>query len=234
MEINNFYTATVYRKGAEIVRTTHTLVGEEKFRKGMDLYFQRFDGQAVTQEDFVKAIGDAAHVDLSQFMLWYTQAGTPEVKVACEYNSSQKSVTLRISQKTAPTLLQENKFPLHIPIVFGFLDAKTGKPLGLRMPDEKTAVKERTIELRDTEETFTFVDISGPVVPTPFSAIFSAPVRSYFPYSKQDLITIMNYDSDPHNSWDAAHQLYIHTLLNQVSHKGAPVDPESWVPSVNI
>jgi aminopeptidase N len=171
MEINNFYTATVYEKGAEVIGMYHTLLGAEGFRKGMDLYFERHDGQAVTCDDFLAAMADANGRDLDQFSAWYQQAGTPEIKVSGSYDASSKAYELTLAQSTAPTPGQPDKQPLHIPLAIGLID-----PDGRDLPLGDGGSTCQVVELREAEQTFRFEGIDKAPVPS-LNRGFSAPVR---------------------------------------------------------
>ena len=163
MEISNFYTATVYEKGAEVVRMIHTLLGDERFRQGMDLYFQRFDGQAVTTDDFVRAMQDASGVDLTHFRSWYDQAGTPVLDVNGEYNVAEGRYTLTVKQSCPPTPGQADKQPLHIPLAVGLIGPE-GNELELRLEGEAAGSVSRTrvLSVRQAEERFVFTHVPAP------------------------------------------------------------------------
>ncbi|MBE87845.1 MAG: aminopeptidase N [Rhodospirillaceae bacterium] len=196
IEINNFYTATVYEKGAEVIRMMHTLLGEDGFRKGMDLYFQRHDGQAVTCDDFVSAMEDASGIDLGQFRLWYSQAGTPSVIVYDQYDTHNNRYTLNLTQETESTPGQPDKKPLHIPITFGLLD-ETGN-------DIESPEREQVLHLTKAEQQFVF----DKVPKRPVSSLlrgFSAPIRlEWLDREPEELAFLMSYDSDPFNRWEAS------------------------------
>ena len=148
IEINNFYTSTIYNKGAEVLRMLHTILGNTLFRKGMDLYFARHDGQAVTIEDYIKAMEDVSGIDLRQFKLWYSQAGTPIVNVEDHYDSQKKIYQLTVHQKTLPTPRQPEKKPLHIPIRMGLLD-REGNSISLQT-DSGFIEQEKILALNDS------------------------------------------------------------------------------------
>ena len=205
IEISNFYTVTVYNKGAEVVRMIRNLVGSEGFRKGTDLYFERHDGQAVTTEDFVKAIEDANNIDLSQFQHWYSQAGTPELDVAGEYVASDKTFTLTIKQ---------NK-NFHIPLQLGLIDGK-GKDVSLQLKgEESSGSTEMMLHIRNETETFIFVNVpSKPVIS--LNRGFTSPVKIKLTQSDDELAFLFSHDSDEFNRWNAGQDLAINTLLNMV------------------
>jgi aminopeptidase N len=215
IEINNFYTVTVYEKGAELIRMLHRLLGAETYRKATDLYFQRHDGEAVTTDDFVACMADASGRDLSQFKRWYRQAGTPELSVSGDYDEAQRSYTLTIAQRTPATPGQPEKLPLHLPMTLALLDAN-GEEMDLTLADERQAdARERTLELREARETFRFVDVPSRPVPSLLRG-FTAPVNLLFDYSDDDLIFLMQHDSDGFNRWDAAQRLLQRVLLQRI------------------
>jgi aminopeptidase N len=215
VEINNFYTLTVYNKGAEVIRMMRTILGPEGFRKGTDLYFSRHDGQAVTTDDFVKAIEDANGIDLSQLKLWYSQAGTPELTVIRSHDAKGKTYRLTIRQTTAATPGQPEKRPFHIPIRLGLLD-KSGTDLPMRLAGEHQAVPaSRVLHVRGQEETFDFEDIPEEPVLS-FLRGFSAPVKVKLDLTDEERLFLMSHDSDPFNRWDAGQQLAVKLLLDLV------------------
>ena len=210
MEINNFYTRTVYSKGAELCRMIMTLVGREGFRKGMDLYFERHDGTAATVEDFIAAMADANGADLAQFMLWYSQAGTPELTCRFTYSADAKTAKLTVKQEQQPTPGQAKKKPMHIPLRVGLLDAK-GKDLALRLADGSKA-KDGVLHLRKRAESFIFTGIAERPVPSLLRG-FSAPVKLEANLSDRDLEFLIGHDSDLFNRWQAAQTLAMKSLL---------------------
>jgi aminopeptidase N len=215
IEIRNFYTATVYEKGAELVRMIHTLIGREAFRRGMDLYFRRHDGQAVTCDDFVRAMQDASGVDLSQLMRWYDQAGTPVVEVADEYDPSARRYTLRIRQSCPPTPGQPEKLPFHIPLRVGLVGADGGD-LPLRVEGEASAAgTERVFSVKSGEERLVFLDVPARPVPSLLRG-FSAPVALKYDYRDDALAHLLAHDSDPFNRWEAGQRLVLNLILSGV------------------
>jgi aminopeptidase N len=210
IEISNFYTMTIYEKGAEVVRMIHTLLGAENFRKGSDLYFERHDGQAVTTDDFVQAMEDASGVDLSQFRLWYSQAGTPVIDVSDEYDASQKIYTLILKQRCPATPGQSEKAPFHIPVSVGLL-GKSGQDMML--PNGETT---QVLELREAEQRFSFTGIEEKPVPSLLRS-FSAPVKLHYAYQRDDLVFLMSHDSDGFNRWEAAQKLGVDILQALIS-----------------
>ena len=212
LEINNFYTVTIYNKGAELIRMIHTLIGPLLFRKGMDLYFQRHDGQAVTCDDFVAAMSDAAGVDLDQFTLWYSQAGTPRVTVTDRWDEERGEYTLRMKQHTDPTPTQRDKQPFHIPVVTGLL----GVSQSSISCDYRKEGENYLLELtKDTEE-FSFKGLGNKPIPSLFRG-FSAPVVLDAFYSRDELLYLMSNDTDLFNRWDAAYSLATSIILEGVS-----------------
>ncbi len=210
-EINNFYSPTVYEKGAEVIRMQHTLLGPERFRQGMDLYFQRHDGQAVTCDDFVQAMQDASGVDLAQFKRWYSQAGTPVVTAQGHYDATQSTYTLQLSQRTPDTPGQSAKLPLHIPMAVGLV-GPDGRDLPLRLEGEPAAVGgTRVLHLQQQAQTFRFVAVPTQPVPSLLRA-FSAPVTLAIDYTDAELAFLASHDNDPFNRWDAAQRAFERAL----------------------
>ncbi len=211
-EINNFYTTTVYEKGAELIRMQHTLLGEEEFRRGMALYFARHDGRAVTCDDFVQAMQDASGVDLEQFRRWYAQAGTPVVRVRAEHDAAAQRYTLHVEQRCAPTPGQPEKLPLMIPFAVGLV-GPDGGDLPLRLEGETAAsATTRVLVLREARHTFRFTGVEQRPVPSLLRG-FSAPVKVEFDYAEADLQRLARADSDPVNRWDAAQRLLAASIL---------------------
>ncbi len=215
MEINNFYTLTVYEKGAEVVRMQHSLLGPEGYRKATDLYFERHDGQAVTTDDFVKCMEDASGRGLEQFRRWYSQAGTPELQCSGEYHAADNSYTLTLEQSCPDTPGQTQKKPFHIPFAIGLL-ARDGTDLPLRLQGEDSAAgTTRVLELTGEREQFHFVDL--PLAPVPsLLRGFSAPVKVDFDFTGDELLFLMAHDSDGFNRWDAAQRVSLGILMNMI------------------
>jgi len=207
MEISNFYTLTVYEKGAEVVRMLHTLLGEQQFRAGSDLYFERHDGEAVTTDDFVAAMEAVSGRDLTQFKRWYDQGGTPEVQVLSSYDAQHKRYTLTFTQSCPPTPGQDKKKAFHIPIALGLLDAQ-GTDLPLAQADGETSW---VFELTETGETVVFEGVDAEPVPSLLRG-FSAPVKLRYDYSDEQLLFLMANDSDGFNRWDAGQTLAVSVL----------------------
>ena len=198
-EINNFYTTTIYNKGAEVIRMQQTLLGKAGFRAGMDLYFKRHDGQAVTIDDFVAAMEDANGVDLRQFKRWYSQAGTPEVRVKSDY--SDGTLTLTLSQTCTPTPECKDKQPFHIPIRVALFDAK-GRPL---------PVDQAVLELKEAEQRFSFEGLDAkPIVS--LLRDFSAPIKLIRELSTEELLALLRFETDGFAKWDAAQCLAVDSI----------------------
>ena len=213
--IDNFYTATIYNKGAEVIRMMHTLLGKAAFRRGMDLYFRRHDNHAVTIDDFAQAMQDASGIDLARFKLWYHQAGTPELTVSDAYDATARRYTLTVKQQTAPTPGQPDKHALVIPLAMGLL-AADGTELPTH-PEGDVAAQEgtRVLLLTEAEQSFTFVDV--PEAPTPsLLRGFSAPVK-LSGVSAERLRFLAARDSDPFVRWESAQQYATSVLLDCVA-----------------
>ena len=211
IEISNFYTLTVYEKGSEVVRMIHTLLGADGFRKGTDLYFERHDGQAVTCDDFVKAMEDANGVDLTQFKRWYSQSGTPRLAVEERYDAAAQSYTLTFRQSCPATPGQSEKQPFVIPVQMGLID-KLGNALSLRLQGEEHAHgSDRVLQITEAEQSFTFVGLAEKPLPSLLRG-FSAPVKLSFPYDRDQLMFLMQFDEDGFNRWEAGQQLAVQVL----------------------
>ncbi|WJF90966.1 aminopeptidase N [Paraburkholderia bonniea] len=225
-EINNFYTMTVYEKGAEVVRMYQTLFGRAGFRRGMDLYFQRHDGQAVSCDDFRQAMADANQRDLTQFERWYSQSGTPRVNVSTHYDAAQQRYSVTLAQRPGrPLAAPAAAEPLLIPFALGLIDAN-GADLPLRLSGEPHAAADttRVLELTETEQTFVFEGITA--LPRPsLLRNFSAPVIVAYDYSADDLAFLLAHDSDPFNRWEAGQRLATRALLTlaEAAACGAPL-----------
>ncbi|WP_342632144.1 aminopeptidase N [Marinobacter alkaliphilus] len=225
MEISNFYTLTIYEKGAEVVRMIHNLLGDDMFRKGSDLYFERHDGQAVTTDDFVKAMEDASGRDLGQFRLWYEQAGTPVLAVSDHYDEVQGVYRLDIRQSVPDTPGQTGKLPQHIPFGLGLLDSE-GQPLPLNLnADEQSGPVERVLELTESEHRFEFHGLRERPVPS-LLRDFSAPVRVHYPWTREQLLFLMSHDPDGFNRWDAGQKLAVDVIQSLVdAPQGTEIEP---------
>lgn len=228
VEINNFYTVTVYEKGAEVVRMMQTLVGRDGFRQGMDLYFQRHDGQAVTCDDFAQAIADAnPDSDLArylpQFKRWYSQSGTPRLQASGRYDAAERRYTLTLSQRCPATPGQSEKQPFVIPVAVGLIDAQ-GQDLALRLQGEPQATGgSRLLVLTQASESFVFEDIDAEPVPSVLRG-FSAPVIVDNGLTDGQLLHLLAHDSDPFNRWEAGQQLALRRAVQAVRAEG-PVGP---------
>lgn len=223
MEISNFYTLTIYEKGSEVVGMIHTLLGPDLFRKGSDLYFERHDGQAVTTDDFVRAMEDASGRDLSQFRLWYEQSGTPELTVRDEFDDAAGIYRLTIKQSIPDTPGQTDKKPQHIPFAIGLLGAD-GQSLPLKLTaDDAEAPMDRVLELTDASHTFEFHGLSERPVPSLLRG-FSAPVRVFYPWTREQLTFLMSHDPDGFNRWDAGQRLAVDVVNSLVSSTDSGVD----------
>jgi len=198
IKMDNFYTMTVYEKGAEIIRMIHQLLGEKNFQKGMKLYFQKFDGMAVTIEDFVFVMQEASGLDLEQFKLWYSQSGTPRVKMTRSFDHKLGQLEITFEQNTPQDKNQDIKKPFHIPVNFGIIDAKG---------DNFATDDKKLIELKKDKETFIFNNIPDNTLPSIFRQ-FSAPVKIRTDFTHDELAFLMANDSDEFNRWDAAQTLF--------------------------
>ncbi len=223
VEINNFYTATVYEKGAEVVRMIQTLIGKDAFRRGMDLYFARHDGQAVTCDDFVAAMGDAAGFDFTPFMSWYSQAGTPKVAAHGAYDASRRRYTLTLAQ-SAPSA----GAPYLIPVAVGLVGAHGDLDLGADAP-----ATTRILQLAEAQQTFVFENVGEAPVPS-LLRNFSAPVVLDFPYSPTELAHLLAHDSDPFNRWEAGQRLFGELILGAAERlaRGEALAAIDWPTSV--
>ncbi|MCZ6360960.1 aminopeptidase N [Vibrio parahaemolyticus] len=214
IEMNNFYTLTVYEKGSEVIRMYHTLLGEEGFQKGMKLYFERHDGTAATCEDFVSAMEDATGVDLKQFRLWYSQSGTPTLRVNSEYNAEAKTYALTVEQFTEATQDQAEKQALHIPFDIELYDSK-GQTIPLIINGESV---HNVLDIKQDKQTFVFENVAEQPVPSLLRE-FSAPVKLEYDYSDAELIFLMKHATNDFARWDASQMLlakYIRQNVNNV------------------
>ncbi|EGR1878488.1 aminopeptidase N [Vibrio parahaemolyticus] len=214
IEMNNFYTLTVYEKGSEVIRMYHTLLGEEGFQKGMKLYFERHDGTAATCEGFVSAMEDATGVDLKQFRLWYSQSGTPTLRVNSEYNAEAKTYALTVEQFTEATQDQAEKQALHIPFDIELYDSK-GQVIPLIINGESV---HNVLDIKQDKQTFVFENVAEQPVPSLLRE-FSAPVKLEYDYSDAELIFLMKHATNDFARWDASQMLlakYIRQNVNNV------------------
>jgi len=238
-EINNFYTATVYNKGAEVIRMIHTLLGRDGFRRGMDLYFQRHDGQAVTCEDFVAAMQDASGVDLTQFRRWYARAGTPRLNASGSYDAATRRYTLTLTQHLAPTAYEKRLAEsgqaivdgtLHIPVALGLV-LPDGSDAPLKIAGEAEASgTTRVLSLTEPTQTFVFEAIPAAPVAS-LLRDFSAPVQLEFEQTDAELAHLMAHDADAFNRWEAGQRLATRVLLAGIAGGGAGSD---WIPDAFV
>ncbi|WP_218769323.1 aminopeptidase N [Vibrio parahaemolyticus] len=212
IEMNNFYTLTVYEKGSEVIRMYHTLLGEEGFQKGMKLYFERHDGTAATCEDFVSAMEDATGVDLKQFRLWYSQSGTPTLRVNSEYNAEAKTYALTVEQFTEATQDQAEKQALHIPFDIELYDSK-GQTIPLIINGESV---HNVLDIKQDKQTFVFENVSEQPVPSLLRE-FSAPVKLEYDYSDAELIFLMKHATNDFARWDASQMLLAKYIRQNVT-----------------
>ncbi|WDP93108.1 MAG: aminopeptidase N [Desulfobacter sp.] len=204
IKMDNFYTMTVYEKGAEVVRMIYQLLGREMFRKGMDLYFEKFDGMAVTIEDFLGVMAEVSGRNLEQFHLWYTQSGTPRVTMERDYDTETRSLTLTFTQKTPADRNQDQKAPMHIPVRLGFVGAP------------QLSASSTLIELTREKESFVFEDMPDTALPSVFRE-FSAPVLLTTDFTDEELAGLMAGDDDEFNQWDAARTLFTKEIKQLVT-----------------
>jgi len=224
-EIDNFYTVTVYEKGAEVIRMLQALTGRDGFRRGLDLYFERHDGQAVTCDDFVSAIGDANGLPFTQFRRWYSQAGTPRVRARGSYDAALRRYTLELDQRTPPTPGQHEKLPLHIPFAVGLVGRDDGRDRPLRICElvdgrtrpivarrGETGEHSAVLELVEARHVFVFDDIDGEPLPS-LARDFSAPIVVEHDYDDEALALLAAHDSDPFNRWEALQRFIVASIL---------------------
>jgi aminopeptidase N len=212
-EINNFYSVTVYEKGAEVVRMFYTLLGHEGFRKGMDLYFKRHDGQAVTCDDFRAAMADSSGRNLDQFERWYSQSGTPQLKVSTSYDAAKQTYTISFTQSCPATPGQPKKLPFHIPVAVGLINALgQDMPLHCQEQPNPTASTTMVLELTKSKQVFHFIKVTEEPTPS-ILRNFSAPVELHINYSDLQLAHLLAHDSDAFNRWEAGQRLALRRLL---------------------
>ena len=218
LKIENFYTATIYEKGAEVIRMLKTILGPQMFRKGMDLYFDRWDGQATTVEAFVECFAEASGRDLSSFFGWYQQAGTPAVSISTAYDADARVLELTLTQVTAPTPGQPDKTSLPIPITIGLLDAE-GRTQTFRLPDADGPSDEATLMLLDARQTLRLEAVERAPVLSPLRG-FSAPVKLTTDAPARDRYVLLAADGDLFNRWEAGQDLARALILTRAA--GAP------------
>lgn len=209
IEMNNFYTATVYEKGAEVIRMQHTLLGPELFRKATDRYFEQFDGKAVTTDDFVDTMQAVSGIDLTQFRRWYDQSGTPELTADWDYNDAKQTLTMDFSQYTAPSADQPEKLPLHIPVRLALLDTH-GKMIPFTWQDKQQT--EAVISITQASQKIELTGLNAKPIPSLLRG-FSAPVKSKFNYGPDELLFLAIHDNDPIARYEALQQLYVHEIM---------------------
>jgi aminopeptidase N len=232
VEINNFYTATVYEKGAEIVRMLRTLLGDSAFRRAMNLYFDRHDGQAVTMEDFVACMSEASGRDLTQFFRWYEQAGTPEVVAEEKWDGDSGTYELKLTQDTRQVAGQQQPRPLHIPMAIGLV-GRDGRDLPLDL-EGRGALNEPVVELVEASQTFRFRSLPERPVAS-LNRGFSAPIRLTAGLSKFDQLFIVAADSDPFNRWETSQDLARDVMLETMralEQGGSVAEPEEFVRAI--
>jgi len=216
IEINNFYTMTIYEKGAEIIRMFHTLLGPRVYREATDLYFDRFDGQAVTIDDWAQCMSDASGIDLEQFKLWYSQAGTPNIKASGKYDKDAKTYELTLEQNVPDTAGQKEKKPMHIPVAIGLVG-----------PNGDDLMDTQILDLKKKKQSFKFKDIGSKPVPS-ILRNFSAPVKLTTDLKEKDLAFLMVHDSDGFNRWEAG-QTYAMRVINDMLAKDTKDVPEDFI-----
>ena len=225
IEISNFYTVTIYNKGAEVIRMMHTLLGDERFQAGMRLYFERHDGHAVTTEDFVAAMEAASGMDLVQFRRWYTQAGTPALRIRGTWDEERSQYVLDIEQRTPPTPGQPEKLPLHVPLRLALLgEDGTNIPLhcaGAGLAGECEAV----VDVREPHQTLRFSRVRSRPIPS-LARGFSAPVKVEIERSDDELAFLIAHETDPFNRWDAAQEYATRLMLAMVEDRLAGREPD--------
>jgi aminopeptidase N len=218
MEISNFYTLTVYEKGSEVVRMLSQLLGPKLFRRGCDLYFERYDGQAVTCDDFVRTMEEVSGRDLTQFKRWYSQAGTPKLDIFGNYDENARTFALTVQQSCPPSPGQPTKLPFHIPLavaLYGDAGALRLQLQGMAPNVESSDNTELVLDVTEPEQVFVFTDVPEKPVPSLLRG-FSAPVRLHYPYTRDELLLLMRSDSDGFCRWDAGQQLAVAALRDMM------------------
>ncbi|WP_018981751.1 aminopeptidase N [Salinimonas chungwhensis] len=222
IEMNNFYTVTVYDKGAEVIRMFHTLLGEDGFRRGMDEYFRRHDGQAVTCDDFVAAMQTATELDLTHFARWYSQSGTPVITTTTRYSEDSRLMDITIAQHTPPTADQGTKQPLFIPVAFDCIDSK-----GNHYSDVDSKVKDGVLMLDAPSVTLHFTEVDEPLIPV-LLGNFSAPAKVKNALSVEQLLSIFKYANDAFNRWDALQSVYSWCIDEFEQGQGDQISASVW------
>lgn len=224
MEMNNFYTVTIYDKGAEIIRMIHTIIGEEKFRAGLSLYLKRYDGQAVTIEDFLLAMEEASGADLKQFRLWYTQAGTPKLKASWEYDAGSSKLRLKLEQSVPPTRGQSQKSPMYIPVRVDFIDGSGQVLKAPELEDRSFIILKDAVQSYD----FTMPEDALPVL----LKDFSAPVKLEAPYEIKDYARMLEFSDDAFICANAAVELQHDYVRAFITHADK-ADPSSYITALH-
>ena len=219
IEINNFYTMTIYEKGAEVIRMFHTLLGPELYRRATDLYFERHDGQAVTIDDWAQAMTDASDMDFEQFKLWYSQAGTPEINATGTYDEAKQSYILTLEQNIPDTAGQTNKKPMHIPVAVGLVGA-----------DGSDIVQTKVLELKKSKQEFVFENVKEKPIPS-ILRNFSAPVKLTTDLTENELAFLMANDNDGFNQWEAGQKLAL-SVMDKMLKNGATEVPDYYVQAI--
>ena len=230
IEINNFYTSTIYEKGSEVIGMLQTLVGDAGYRAATDLYFERHDGQAATVEDWVKCFEDTSGRDLSQFRLWYRQAGTPVIEARTAYDADARTFTLDLTQSLAPTPGQPEKLPMHIPVRIGLMSRKgDGLPTTLE-GENRAGPDSRVLELTENFHRFVFVDVAE----EPLLSLgrgFSAPAVFRTPYGREERAVLMGCDHDDFNRWEAG-QILAAEIMLEVAGKARPDADRDYIAAI--
>jgi len=227
--MDNFYTTTVYEKGAEIIKMLKTIVGNKIFDRGMQLYFSRHDGEAVTTEDFVKVMEDASGLDFTQFKLWYSQAGTPNVDATDSYNEKDKTYTLSLKQYCPLARHTQNK-PFYIPIKMALINGKTGGDLSSFYQNKKD--DEHIIYLSNAEQNFIFTDVAEKPIPS-LLRDFSAPVKLSYNYNDDQLLLLLAHDSNEFNRWDAGQKYFTNLILKLTKEPNQKI-PDNLFSSIKL
>ena len=215
IEVNNFYTTTIYNKGSEVIRMVQTFLGPDIFRKAMDFYFSHYDGQAVTTEDFIQAMEKVSGKNLEQFRRWYDQSGTPMLDVSSEYNKKEKTLKLIVQQSCLTTLNQPEILPFHLPLALGFISSKYQDMMPTQLAEENEAIfGTRILEIKDTKAEFKFINVTHKPILSLLRG-FSAPVRLNYPYTKKELVLLSQCDSDPFSRFEAG-QIFAQKLIFQL------------------
>ncbi|MEM9242544.1 MAG: aminopeptidase N [Pseudomonadota bacterium] len=231
IEVSNFYTATVYEKGSEVIRMLKTILGDELYRRGTDLYFDRYDGQAVTCENFVQCMEEVGDVDLSKFRYWYEQAGTPVLRIRSKYDRKNKSFYVVIKQSCPNTPGQQHKKPFYIPLKMMLLD-KHGKQMPLKLEDKPQRLKNNVLILEEELSEFTFVDLKEKPLAS-FLCGFSAPVKLHYRYTEHQLAFLMTHDYDRFCQWEAGERYTVNEIIRTMKQLQADETPTNYQILIN-